>query len=52
MKIKKFKIELAPDQGPYFVSVFARDAETAKKMIMEAEGCPERAIKQIKEMKQ
>ena len=52
MKIKKFKIELSTDRGPYFISVFARDAETAKKMIMEAESCPERAIKQIKEMEQ
>ena len=51
MKIKKFKIELSTGRGPYFISVFARDAATAKKMIMEAENCPLQAIKQIKEVK-
>ena len=49
--MKKFKLELATDRGPYFISVFARDAETAKKMIIKAENCPQSAIKQIKEVK-
>ena len=52
MKIKKFKIELSTDRGPYFISVFAKDIEAAINMIMTAENCPERAIKQIKETKQ
>ena len=45
----KYTFKLLADDGKHIISTVAADIETAKFLILEAEGCPERAIKFIKE---
>lgn len=48
MKITEFKAVVKHDNGQVRFKVFASSEEEAKKLIMLAEGCPERAIKSLK----
>lgn len=48
-QMKKYTFKLLADDGQHIVSTVATDMETAKFLILEAEGCPERAIELIKE---
>ena len=40
-----YRITLSTDQGPYRILVTAQDEDTARKMVIDHQHCPERAIK-------
>lgn len=44
MKLKTYAFELAHDGGRYFVRVQASSMKEAKRLVMQMEKCPERAI--------
>lgn len=50
MKQHKYKATLTSDQGKHTINLLCSSIERAKEMIMEAEGCPERAILEIVEI--
>lgn len=42
-----YKFKVTHDEGPINIRTFASSEESAKEMIMKAEGCPERSLKLI-----
>ena len=50
MKQHKYKATLTSDQGKHTINLLCSSIERAKEMIMEAESCPECAIKSIEEV--
>jgi len=42
--MKCYTFELTHDNGKFNLSLYSTDEETARKIIMESEGCPDHAI--------
>ena len=49
--MKKYRLTLKHDNGTVNITTVAKDFATAIHLIMEAEGCPESAITNIKVLK-
>jgi len=48
--MKKFKVTLKSDSGPVHITTYARDQYQAKQIVCECEGCPQYAVKSIKQL--
>jgi hypothetical protein len=48
MTFSKFTFKVSHDKGTVKISTVATSEETARQMIMKAEGCPARALKLVK----
>jgi len=46
--MSKFAVKLKHDRGFFTLYVVARNADTARHMVREAEGCPDRAIVSVR----
>lgn len=48
--MSKFKLTVKHDNGTIRFHVWAQDEQAAKQAVMNAEGCPERAIVKVKKL--
>ncbi len=50
IELKMYRVLVNHDKGLMPIWITASSEEAAKRMVMEAEGCPERAIRSIERM--